>query len=153
MVGRSQLIEREERLTMLQCHSTLVLLCLSTIIIIPFLRCLSPILSSSLSLYLASHLSLSPSHKYTLLFNLVPAPFFAPWLIPLMLPETEFLNGIFSRVFWALTRVFSDKIFCLVFYPHFSVLQTAIHEYTWIFLFRGFFVKIFKPEKNMVFFL
>jgi hypothetical protein len=30
----------------------------------------------------------------------------------------EFLNGIFSRGFWAKTRVFSDSSFCLVFYRH-----------------------------------
>jgi hypothetical protein len=42
--------------------------------------------------------------------------------------------------------------FCLVFYHHFSVLQNAIHGYTRVFLYRGFFNGIFKPEKSMVFF-
>jgi hypothetical protein len=33
-------------------------------------------------------------------------------------------------------RVFSHSSFCLGFYPNFSVLQNAIHEYTRVFLFR-----------------
>ncbi len=32
------------------------------------------------------------------------------------------------------------------FYPHFSVLQNAIHEKTRVFLFHGFFVRIFKTR-------
>jgi hypothetical protein len=36
-------------------------------------------------------------------------------------PEMEFLNGIFSRGFWA-------KNSSLVIYPHFSILQNAIHD-------------------------
>ncbi len=64
------------------------------------------------------------------------------------LPEMEFLKCIFSWGFWTLTRVFSDSSFCLVFYPHFSVLQIAIHELTRVFLFRGFFVKIFKAREE-----
>ncbi len=42
-----------------------------------------------------------------------------------MSPEMEFLNGTFSQGFW---RVFSDSNFCLVFYPHFYILQNAIDE-------------------------
>ncbi len=37
-------------------------------------------------------------------------------------PKMIFLNSIFSRRFWTLTRIFSGSSFCLVFYPHFSVL-------------------------------
>ncbi len=58
----------------------------------------------------------------------------------------EFLNGIFCRGFWAKTRVFSDSRYCLVFYPHFSVLKM-------IFMNRPEFLKGFlKPEKSLVFF-
>ncbi len=38
----------------------------------------------------------------------------------------KFLIGIFIRDLWAQTQVFSGSSFCLVFYPHFSVLQNAI---------------------------
>ncbi len=41
--------------------------------------------------------------------------------------EVKFLNG-FNRDFWAQTQFFSDLSFCLVFYPHFSVLQNAFRE-------------------------
>jgi hypothetical protein len=58
----------------------------------------------------------------------------------------EFLNSIFSRGFWALTRVFSQSSFCLVFYPHFSILQNVFHEKTLVFLFRGFFIRIVKAR-------
>ncbi len=39
-------------------------------------------------------------------------------------------------------------VFCLVSYSHFSILQYAILEYTRVFLFRGFFERILKPEKS-----
>jgi hypothetical protein len=58
----------------------------------------------------------------------------------------EFLNGIFSLGFWAKTRVFSS--FCLVFYPHFSVLPMAIHEQSRVFIFADFFVRIFKTKEE-----
>ncbi len=45
--------------------------------------------------------------------------------------EMKFFYCIFSRGFWAWTRVFSDSSF--------SVLQNAIHEYIQLFLFREFF--------------
>jgi hypothetical protein len=60
--------------------------------------------------------------------------------------EMEFLNGIFGRGFRAKNRVFSDSSFCLVFYPHFSVLQNPTHEF---FLFRGFFRKDFKNQSRV----
>jgi len=41
------------------------------------------------------------------------------------------------------SRVFSGSSFCLVYYPYFSVLQSAVHEQTRVFLFRGFFCKDF----------
>jgi hypothetical protein len=44
------------------------------------------------------------------------------------LPEMKFFIGIFSRGFWAETRVFSVSSFCLVSFSHFSFLQNAIHE-------------------------
>jgi hypothetical protein len=40
----------------------------------------------------------------------------------------EFLKGMFGRRFCAHSQVFSDLSFCLVFYPHFFILQNAIHE-------------------------
>jgi hypothetical protein len=52
----------------------------------------------------------------------------------------EFLNGIFTRGFWAYTRVFSDSSFCLVFYPHFSFLQNDT------FRLADFFACIFKTK-------
>ncbi len=56
--------------------------------------------------------------------------------------EMEFFNGIFSRVFWAYTRVFQDSSFFLVFYHHFAILQNTVHEYIRVFLkcFANFFV-------------
>jgi hypothetical protein len=43
--------------------------------------------------------------------------------------DMEFLNSIFNRNFWAITRVFLDQSFYLVgFLPSFFVLQNAIHE-------------------------
>ncbi len=63
--------------------------------------------------------------------------------------EMEFLNGIFGRGFRAWNRVFSDSSFCLVFYPHFSVLQNSIHEYTRVFLFHGFFCTDFKNQSRV----
>ncbi len=56
--------------------------------------------------------------------------------------EMEILNSIFLG-FLGIYWVFSDSSFCLVFYPHFSLLQNAVHEKNRVFLFRGFF----KPEK------
>ncbi len=57
--------------------------------------------------------------------------------------EMEFLNGFFSQGYLAYTWVLSNSSFCLVFYPHFSFLQNAIHEYTRVFKTRvweyGFF--------------
>ncbi len=41
--------------------------------------------------------------------------------------------------------------FCLVFYPHFSVLQNAIHESTKVFLFHGFFCKDYLNQKRVWF--
>ncbi len=40
------------------------------------------------------------------------------------------------------------KVFCLVFYLHFSIPQNAIHEKIWAFLFRGFFVRILKIREE-----
>ncbi len=59
------------------------------------------------------------------------------------------LERNFQQSFLGKTRVFSDSIICLVFYPHLSVLQNAIHEKIRVFFFRGFFCKDFK---NVVFF-
>ncbi len=59
--------------------------------------------------------------------------------------EMEFLNSIFSQGFWAQTRVLSDSSFYLVFYPHFSFLQNAIHKQSQFFLFSEFLVFL-KPE-------
>jgi hypothetical protein len=50
-----------------------------------------------------------------------------------------FLNGILVAVSWHKLESFS----CVVFYPHFPVLQNAIREQTRVFLFRGFFCKDF----------
>ncbi len=51
------------------------------------------------------------------------------------------LNGIFSWGFWTYTWVFSDLRFCVIFYPHFSILHNGIHEKTRVFWCRGFFWK------------
>ena len=58
--------------------------------------------------------------------------------------EMEFFNGIFSRGFWAYTRVFQDSSFFLVFYHHFAILQNTVHEY--IRVFADIFVLIFKTR-------
>ncbi len=42
--------------------------------------------------------------------------------------------------------VFSDSSFCLVFYPNFST--KCCHELTQVFLFHGFFVRIFKTREE-----
>jgi hypothetical protein len=64
----------------------------------------------------------------------------------------EFLNGIL-RFLGKNSSVSSDSSFNLVFYPHFSVLQNAIHEKTLVFLFSGFFLQgPLKPEKSTFFF-
>ncbi len=50
--------------------------------------------------------------------------------------EMEFLNSIFSRDFWAYTRVLSDLSFCLVFFPHFSFYKMLFINrlgFRWIF--------------------
>ncbi len=46
-------------------------------------------------------------------------------------------------------RFFSDSSFCLVYYPHFSVLQNARYSLNRrVFLFCGFFVRIFKTRQE-----
>ncbi len=62
--------------------------------------------------------------------------------------EMEFFNGIFSRGFWAYTRVFQDSSFFLVFYHHFSILQNTVHGHIRVLLkcFADIFVLIFKTR-------
>ncbi len=54
----------------------------------------------------------------------------------------EFLSGFLPAYFYS-TKCYSwqdsDLSFCLVLYPHFFILQNAIHEKTRVFLSRGFF--------------
>jgi hypothetical protein len=42
--------------------------------------------------------------------------------------EMEFVSDNFQSRFCAKTRAFSDSNFCLVFYPHNSVLQNATYS-------------------------
>jgi hypothetical protein len=41
--------------------------------------------------------------------------------------------------------------FCVIFYPHFSVLKNAFPEYTQVFLFCRFFCRIFKTREEYAF--
>jgi hypothetical protein len=70
-------------------------------------------------------------------------------------PEMEFLNGIFSRCFWAFIHSSLLRLeFLSGFPPHFSVLQNAIHEYTnrhEFSCFVNFLPGFLKPEKSMAF--
>ncbi len=75
---------------------------------------------------------------FNFVLHLQPFHYWACWIFyrslhgPIftrMFSEMEFLNGIFSLVFWPWSRVYSESCFCMVFYPHFSDLQNAIHEY------------------------
>ncbi len=59
------------------------------------------------------------------------------------------LEQPFQSRFWGInSRVFSVSSFCLFFYPHFSVLQNAIHKKTRVFLISGFFVGNFKNREK-----
>jgi hypothetical protein len=57
--------------------------------------------------------------------------------------------GILERYFLSRLLVINRS---LVFYPLFSVLQNGIHEKTRVFLFRRFFVRIFKAREEYGFF-
>ncbi len=67
--------------------------------------------------------------------------------IPPTSPEMEFLNYNFSRGFGHKLEFCQTR----VFYPHFSVLQNAIHEQTRVFLFRRFFVCILYNQSRVCF--
>jgi hypothetical protein len=59
--------------------------------------------------------------------------------------KREFLDAIFSEV--PVHKLESEN--CLVFCPHFSVLQNAIHEKTRVLLFcKKNFVRIFKTREE-----
>ncbi len=64
----------------------------------------------------------------------------------------EFLNDIFVVVSGHKLG-FSDLSlqYVWVFYPHFSVLQNAIHEQTQVNCFANYFVRIFEPREEYVF--
>jgi hypothetical protein len=64
----------------------------------------------------------------------------------------EFLKGILVEVLDINSSLLRLKILS-GFYPHFSVLQNAIHEHVRVFLFRGFCVRIFKTREECGFLL
>ncbi len=76
--------------------------------------------------------------------------------------EMEFFNSIFSWGYWAYSQVFSDSSFVWFntvvqnsyheqagfLVKRLKSFVNAIHKKTWVFLFRGFFVRIFKTRED-----
>ncbi len=61
--------------------------------------------------------------------------------------EMEFLNEIFSRGFWPLTRVFSDSSFCrfsTLIFPFYKMLFMNRHEFSCF----AVFLRIFKAREE-----
>jgi hypothetical protein len=62
--------------------------------------------------------------------------------------EPEFVKPLRSPAYVAWQNSSLLRLeFCMIFYPHFSFLQNAIHEKPRIFLFRGLFLRCFKTRE------